>query len=133
MDDDDVSEYLVIMIRLPFVVEFMNDRWLNCIDVMLEKKAGVRKVHQLRIIGLVKADFNTALKFYFSKHLIAKSEHTELTEEQWGGRPGRTATNTALHKMLAYEYGRAMFVTITLFMNNAKHASPAWSPTYPPS
>lgn len=55
----------------------------------------------------------------FAKHLIANSENSNLTEEQWGGRPGRTATDPALRKMLAFEYGRALYVTIALFANDA--------------
>ncbi|KAL7546461.1 hypothetical protein ACHAWF_009793, partial [Thalassiosira exigua] len=84
------------MLRLPFMYGFMNERWANSLDVMLEKKPGVRRIHQLRIIGLVEADFNTALKLFFAKHLISNTETTELTEEQWGGRPGRTAVEPAL-------------------------------------
>ena len=34
----------------------------------MEKKPGVRKIHQLRIIGLLEADFNTALKLIFAKN-----------------------------------------------------------------
>ena len=71
--DDDMAGYLCIMMRLPFMHGFKNDRWTHCLDVMLEKKPGVRRIHQLRIIGLVEADFNTALKFYFAKHLVANS------------------------------------------------------------
>ena len=73
----------------------------------------------LRIIGLVEADFNTALKIFFAKKMIQNAERTSLTEEQWGGRPGRTATEPALRKMLAFEYGRALFVTMALFANDA--------------
>ncbi|KAL7524344.1 hypothetical protein ACHAXR_000536 [Thalassiosira sp. AJA248-18] len=54
------------MISLPFIYGFANTRWLQETDVMLEKKKGVRKIHILRIIGLLEADFNTALKFFFS-------------------------------------------------------------------
>ncbi|KAL7535925.1 hypothetical protein ACHAWF_005312, partial [Thalassiosira exigua] len=66
---------------------------------MLERKPGVRKIHQLRIIGLIEVDFNTALKLYFSKHLVTNSERTESTEEQWGGSPGCTFTEPALRKL----------------------------------
>ena len=66
-------------------------------------KKGVRMIHMLRIIGLVEADFNTALKIFFAKKMIQNAERTSLTEEQWGGRPGRTATKPALRKMLAFE------------------------------
>ena len=85
---------------------------------MLENKARVEKIHLLEIIGLVEADFNTALKLYFAKHLVSKSEKTELTEEKWGGRPGCQATDSALHNMLSFEYGRALYVTMALFVND---------------
>jgi len=117
--DDRISDYLSTMMRLPFVYGFVNDRWSRCLDVMLEKKEGVRQIHQLRIIGLVEADFNTALKIFFAKQMVANSERTTLTEEQWGGRPGRTATDAAMRKMLAFEYGRVLYVTIALFANDA--------------
>lgn len=47
-----LASYMTIMMRLPFMYGFKNDRWAKCIDVMLEKKKGVRKIHQLRIIGV---------------------------------------------------------------------------------
>ncbi|KAL7550658.1 hypothetical protein ACHAWF_013872 [Thalassiosira exigua] len=113
------------MMILPFMYGFKNERWANSPDVMLKKKPGVRRIHQLRIIGLVEADFNTALKLFFAKHLISNTETTKLTEEQWGGRAGRTAVKLTLLKMLAFEYGRIMYVTVALFANE-QHASVAW-------
>ena len=41
---------------------FVNVRQKQIIDVMLEKKEGVRNMHLLRIIGILDADFNTALR-----------------------------------------------------------------------
>ncbi|KAL7531035.1 hypothetical protein ACHAXR_003811 [Thalassiosira sp. AJA248-18] len=117
--DDTLSEHHTIMMRLPFMHGFVNDRWTKCVDVMLEKKKGIRQIHQMRIIGLVEADFNTALKLFFAKQMVANSERTTLTEEQWGGRPGRTATEPALRKMLSFEYGCVMYVTMALFANDA--------------
>ncbi|KAL7529017.1 hypothetical protein ACHAXR_002748, partial [Thalassiosira sp. AJA248-18] len=117
--DDMLSDHHTIMMRLPFMHGFVNDRWTKCIDVMLEKKKGIRQIHQMRIIGLVEADFNTALKLFFAKQMVTNSEATTLTEEQWGGRPGRTATEPALRKMLSFEYGRVMYVTMALFANDA--------------
>ncbi|KAL7533444.1 hypothetical protein ACHAXR_008968 [Thalassiosira sp. AJA248-18] len=114
-----MSDYHTIMMRLPFMYGFVNNRWTKCIDVMLEKKKGIRQIHQMRIIGLVEADFNTALKLFFAKQMVTNSENTTLTEEQWGGRPGRTATEPAMRKMLSFEYGRVMYVTMALFANDA--------------
>ena len=86
--DDHLSEICAAMMRMPFMHGLCVARWAKCINVMLEKKKGVRKIHQLRIIGLVEADLNTALKLFFAKQMIKNSEVTELTEEQSGGRPG---------------------------------------------
>jgi hypothetical protein len=47
---------------LPMEYGFVNERWTNSIDVMLEKKRGQRKIHMLQIIALVEADWSTALK-----------------------------------------------------------------------
>ena len=62
---DFCADFLCIMISPPFVYGFPNELWLRVIDMMLEKKKGVRKIHLLWIIGLLKVDFNTALKFSF--------------------------------------------------------------------
>ena len=43
------------------------------IDVMLEKKPGVKNIHMLRIIGLVCPKFNTALS-YFVLHRTPRAE-----------------------------------------------------------
>mgnify|MGYP003325952949 CR=1 FL=1 len=100
--DDELASYMVIMMHLPFMYGFKNLRWCKCVDVMLEKKPGVRSV---RKVHLIEADFDTALKLYFAKHMVRNSEQTQLTEEQWDGRLGRTATDAALCKVLAFEYG----------------------------
>ena len=54
-------------------------------DVMLEKKRGQRKIHTLRIIALVEADWNTALKILF-RNLMKNAENSGLSDEQWGSR-----------------------------------------------
>ena len=116
---DTLSTTMSKMMSMPFRFGIPNHRWMKCIDVMIEKKKNIRQIHQLRIIGLLEADFNTALKIYFAKHMITNSEGSDLTEEQWGGRPGRTAHDPALRKLLTFEYARAVYVTIALFANDA--------------
>jgi hypothetical protein len=116
--DDSLSETMAIMMSLPFVYGFVNKRWTTSIDVMLEKKRGLRQIHRLRIIGLVEADFNTALKIFFAKKLISNAEKTDLTDEQWA-RPNRTAIVPAIRKLLGFEYARIMYITLVFFANDA--------------
>ena len=73
--EDDVASWLSIMMSLPFMHGFTTQRWTKMVDVMLEKKRGIRKIHLLRIIGILEADFNTALKTLFARKLmtLAKS------------------------------------------------------------
>ena len=68
--EDDLASWLSLMMSLPFCFGFVNARWKQIIDVMIEKKRGVRKIHQLRIIGILEADFNIALKILFACKLI---------------------------------------------------------------
>ena len=46
-------------------------------------------------------------------------ENTDLTDKKWGGRSGKPAVDPAMRKMLAFEYGRLIYVNIALFTNNA--------------
>jgi hypothetical protein len=39
---DHHSSFLCTLVSLPFIYGFANTRWMNMIDVMLEKKPGVR-------------------------------------------------------------------------------------------
>ena len=98
---------------LQFMYGFVKERWINMVDVMLEKNRGVvRKIHLLRIIGILEANLNTALKILFARKLMM------LHTEQWGSRPNRTAHDAAMLKMLTFEYGRYMKATIALFAND---------------
>ncbi len=110
--EDEFAHWLSIMISLPFVYGFAPERWKSMTDVMLEKKKGNRQINQLRIIGLLEADFNTALKF-FAREFAKKMESTgELSEEQWGCRKDKNSIDAAMTKLLTYEAARAKKSTI---------------------
>ena len=110
--DDEMAEWMSIMISLPFTYGFANTRWTRAIDVMLEKKKGIRHIHQLRIIGLLEADFNTALKYFFAKKMMTNAENMNLSDEQWGGRKDRSSIDAAMLKLLTFECSRTMKSTI---------------------
>ena len=75
-------------------------------------------MHHLRIIGLVEAGFNIKLKIFFAKQMIVISECNTMTEEQWGGKSGRTVTDVAMRKMVGFKYGQVLLVLIAFFANN---------------
>ena len=111
--------FLAVMILLLFQYRFVNNRWCRATDVMLEKKPGVRKIHQLHIIVLLEADFNTAFKLIFAKKMMGNAERSGISNEQWGGRPNRTALDTACRKLLTLDYARSTYKTIAMFANDA--------------
>lgn len=117
-EKSEFCEYFSVMMSLPFQYGFSNKRWETAIDVMLEKKPGVRKIHLMRIIGLVEADFNTALKIYFAQGLMRNAEASGLTPDQWGGRPNRSAPDCATRKLLTWEYKRYMKQTMGSFFGD---------------
>ena len=110
--DDKFAAWISVMISIPFVFGFAPERWRSMTDVMLEKKKGNRQINQLRIIGLLEADFNTALK-YFAREFSKKMEDTgELSPEQWGSRNNRNSIDAAMIKLLTFETARAKRSTI---------------------
>jgi hypothetical protein len=113
--DEETSEWMALMMSMPFEFGFVNERWTKAIDVMLEKKKGVRKIHMLRIIALLEADFNTALKILFARKMMFNAEMAGLNDEQWGSRKNRMALDPALRNMMIFEYGRYMRITVAMF------------------
>ena len=126
-ESDYCVEFLYITISLSFVYGFTNERWLREIDVMLEKKKGVRKIHLLRIIGLLEADFNTALKFFFENQMMIIAEENGLSDEQHGLRKNRTCTDVAMIKLLTFECARTKKNTIGEVSYDCKHALIEWN------
>ena len=47
------------------------------------------------------------------------AETSGISDEQWGGRPNRTALDTACKKLLMLDYARSTYKTIAMFANDA--------------
>ncbi|NCG03649.1 MAG: hypothetical protein GWP22_09365, partial [Actinomycetales bacterium] len=107
-----ISSFASVLISLPFMYGFVNRHWIKMADVMLEKKPGVRKIHLLRIIGKLPAEFNTALKLLFKKTMW-NFEDCNPSPEQWGSRPHRAAIDAAMTKLLTFESARLFKDTMT--------------------
>ena len=65
-------------------------------------------MHLLRIIGLVEADYNCALKIMYAYRLMSNAEAAGVSSDQWGGRANRDAPTCATRKALVFESARIM-------------------------
>eukprot|EP01082_Thalassiosira_pseudonana_P016004 g13600.t1 g13600 contig9:10029-12311(+) len=116
--EDDLCAYFSVMMSLPFTFGFVNERWTKEIDVMLAKEKGVTQIHKNRLIGLLEADFNTALKWYYPVQIMGNAESSGINVNQWGGRSNRTATMCATRKLLLWEYARLTRKTTATFFGD---------------
>ena len=88
--------------------------------MMLEKKPNARRIHQMRIIDLIEADFNLALKRYYNKHIMPNAEEIGLSSSQWGGRKNRSAPACAMRKVIAWEHSRYTKTILASFFGDLK-------------
>jgi hypothetical protein len=96
MDDKDTEKIrLQILntqaqiINIPLHQGFLPKRWQTVINAMLEKIQGKPLLHKLRVIHIMQADYNLALKVIFRKRLIKNCEwHGTLGDYQDGFRKG---------------------------------------------
>ena len=109
---DIVSSFAAILLSLPFTYGFVNSHWTHMTDFMLEKKPGVRQIHQLRIIGKVAAEFNTCLKFFIGHKAMQNFEAADPCDEQHGFRPHRSSVDAAFLKLLTFENARLQRATV---------------------
>ena len=118
---DHLSNFPSILISLPFIYGFANTRWMNMIDVMLEKKTGVLHIHMLRIIGSVCPEFNTALSYFIGHRGQQNFENTSPSDEQHGSRQHRQAIDAAMLKLLTMETARHSKRTIAMTQYDEKN------------
>jgi hypothetical protein len=116
-----LSSFFSILISLPFIYGFANTRWMNMIDVMLEKKPGVQHIHMLRIIGLVCLEFNTALSYFIRHKGQQNFENTPPTDKQHGSCRHRQAIDAAMLKLITMETARHGRRTIAMTQYDEKN------------
>jgi hypothetical protein len=97
------------------------ERWKQIVSVMIEKKAGNYQLNKLRTIHLFEADHNWLLGMIFGRRMVHGAEKQDhLHEGQWGSRPGRSAHDALIHKLLTYEVVRMTRTPLATFDNDAK-------------
>ncbi len=116
-----LSSFLCTLVSLPFIYGFPNTRWMNMIDVMLEKKPGVHNIHMLKFIGLVCPEFNTAPSYFIGHRGQQNFEKSNPTDKQHGSRQNRQAIDAAMLKLLTMETARAGKRTIAMTQYNEKN------------
>jgi hypothetical protein len=104
--DYDLSILYAKLLYLPLRHGFSYDRWKLVTDVMLLKKANDIRLHRLRIVQLVEADFNQFLRIALTRPLAHKGEDLGWIHDSQFARSEQTCLTAVLLKVLTYEYMR---------------------------
>jgi hypothetical protein len=97
------------IINLPIGAGFSPSRWQVVVNTMLEKIEGKPMLHKLRVIHILEADYNLALKEIFGRRLMQNCElHGTLGDRQDGFRKGRSTMRTLLQNELFNDYNKRL-------------------------
>jgi hypothetical protein len=97
------------IMNIPIQIGFSPRRWQTVINAMLEKTPGRPFLHKLRVIHILEADYNLALKSIFGRRLMRNCEkHGILGDLQDGFRKGRSTTRTLLHNEIMCDYNKRL-------------------------
>jgi hypothetical protein len=97
------------VVNLPIGNGFSPSRWQVVVNAMLEKIAGKPLLHKLRVIHILEADYNLALKEIFGRRLMRNCElNGTLGEHQDGFRKGRSTMRTLLQNELFNDYNKRL-------------------------
>lgn len=97
------------------------ERWCCVHNVLLEMDPNNPKVHRLRIIHIIEADYNLATKIHWARRLQKTAERKKLLwDSNWGSRKGRAAQGVALVKELHYDITHLSLNEYSTMGNDAK-------------
>jgi len=117
---NDVLKLLIWMMQLAITHTHTYDRWKTIWTLLLEKETGNPQIGRLRTIHLYEADYNLILKWFSSQGFILKSEKAHrINDSQGGGRPGRSAIDLAITKVLSYEIAETLRLRVIIVDNDA--------------
>jgi hypothetical protein len=95
------------IINLPIQNGFSPKQWQKVVNAMLEKIPGKPMLHKLRVIHILEADYNLALKQIFGRCLLKNcEEHSALGDLQDGFRKGRLTIRTLLLNEITNDYNK---------------------------
>jgi hypothetical protein len=97
------------IINIPIQKGFSPKRWQKIVNAMLEKIPGRPYLHKLRVIHILEADYNLALKEIFGQRLLQNCEkHDKLGDIQDSFRKNRSTIRTLLHNELFCDYNKQL-------------------------
>jgi len=83
----DLSTLHASMMTIPYLADISPKWWHQVVDVMLEKKPGDHKIHQLRIVALQESDFNQSNRLLLGKPIMYALEDCQvLPDIQYGSQ-----------------------------------------------
>ncbi len=68
-----VAEFHALITELAFSQGYSLSRWQSSLQVLLEKKPGAIRISDLRALGLLEADFNSAMKILVGHHMVRQA------------------------------------------------------------
>ena len=114
-----ISQVHCTFMDLPFRYGFTLDRWLNSLHCMLLKK-DKPYLTQLRIIQLIEADFNGALKILLSCRLMRHADTNGINSRQThGGRQGHSTYDAMVISQLSTDITRLNKSNLLVMFNDA--------------
>ena len=109
------------LLNIPFITGQPLNRWKKIINSMLEKIPGKPYLHKLRVIHLLEADYNLALKSAFGRQLMWHCEDNGAFDEgAGGGRPGRGTLDISITQEMIYDINRRYRTNHATNLNDAK-------------
>jgi hypothetical protein len=96
-------------------------RWQIVHNFLIKKVPSFPIINKLRVIHIYEADWSLIQRFYVAYKLSKTAAETNtVTNEQAGARPGRSAIELALNRVMTYEIIRNQRLTGAVMYNDAK-------------
>jgi hypothetical protein len=96
-------------------------RWQIVHNFLIEKVPGFPIINKLRVIHIYEVDWSLIQRFYVAYKLSkTAAKANTVTNEQAGARPGRSAIELALNRVMTYDIIRNQRLTGAVMYNDAK-------------
>ena len=116
---DNIALVHLSIMQVPFKYGFSLNRWQHSLHCMLLKKE-LPYIDKLRIIQLIEADFNAAMKILLSRRLMRHADHAGANSNQThGGRQGRSTYDAMIISQLSTDITRLNRSNLLVKFNDA--------------